>query len=138
MTLKTQIIAVLVCLGLGYAVGRYLQPAQVETREVIKEVEKIKRDVVIIERKVTKPDGTVVEEKTTTDKSKIETAKSSDKSRKESRRNDWLVGAGVEAQLSNLNPVYRLEIQRRILGPVLVGASARTDGYVGAIISLEL
>jgi hypothetical protein len=135
--LLTKLSIVLVALVIGYAVGRHLQPAKIETREVVKEVEKIKRDVVIVEKKITRPDGTIVEEKTTTDKSKSETSKSSDKRTVVSNRNNWLVGAGIEGQISELTPVYRFEVQRRILGPILVGASARTDGYVGAILSVE-
>jgi hypothetical protein len=114
---------------LGYATGRYLQPAEIQ----IKEREVIKRDVVIVERKITKPDGTIVEEKTTSDKSKIENEKQS----KTTNRANYLISANVSTDFKTEHPMYAVSISKRFVGPLFVGATVNTKKELGLLLTLE-
>lgn len=125
-------LGVLIALAIGYAGGRYLQPAEVKTeiREVEKVVEKIKKDIVIVEREVRNPDGTVVVDRRTEDRS--EEAVRRDTRREEeiivSMPAKWRAGVDVKASLSNLVPQYGATVGYRVLGPVWVEASGYQDG----------
>lgn len=131
----------LLLLAVGYGTGRYLQPAkiQIKKEEVIKEVEVIKKDIRIVEREITRPDGTKEKERITEDKSQESTKK--EKDTKEStlianKKPDWRVN-GLAALNNDRNVVYGLQVERRILGPISVGAFGLTDTTVGLSVGLE-
>lgn len=131
----------LLLLVVGYGTGRYLQPAkiQIKKEEVIKEVEVIKKDIRIVEREITRPDGTKEKERITEDKSQESTKK--EKDTKEStlianKKPDWRVN-GLAALNNDRNIVYGLHVERRILGPISVGAFGLTDTTVGLSVGIE-
>lgn len=131
----------LLLLVVGYGTGRYLQPAkiQIKKEEVIKEVEVIKKDIRIVEREITRPDGTKEKERITEDKSQESTKK--EKDTKEStlianKKPDWRVN-GLAALNNDRNIVYGLQVERRILGPISVGAFGLTDTTVGLSVGIE-
>ena len=94
-------ISIVLALG-GYAVGRYLQPPEVVTKEVekIKEVEVVKRDVKTIIKEVVRPDGSK-ETVTTIDESTRENTRRQTDTAKEvtvaPAKPQWKAGATVKA-----------------------------------------
>jgi len=141
---KTLLIAALLLSGIGYGVGRYLQPSEVRTevREVVKEVEVVKKDVVTIIKEKKNTDGSVETVTTITDKTTID--KERDEAREEIKsvinlRPQWRVQGSVGAsKISDLaSPIYGVGIEKRILGPVSAGIYGRSDKELGLTISLE-
>lgn len=135
-------IGILIAAGLGYAFGRYAQPARVEIkREVeVKEKEVIKHDTVTVEKEIKHPDGTIEKETRTEDKT-VESKKSDTKEKESkvvvSEKPQWKAGALAGYDLNQLKPVYGGEVERRILGPIFVGVWANTQSTVGAKLSIE-
>lgn len=138
---KFVLIAILFALGIGYGVGRHLQPAEIKTeiKEVEKIVEKIKKDIVIVEREVRQPDGTVIVDRETRDRS--EEAIRRDTRREEeteiNNKAQWKANIHVKSSISNLVPQYGASVERRILGPVWVGVGAYQDGTANVSVGWE-
>lgn len=148
--LRTTVIAVLVVGLVGYAFGRYLQPAKVVTKVETKvkvvevEVEKTKTEVRTIVKEVVKPDGTKVKETITEN---IEESKKKTKNQSEAERSELKVVENVKPQwkaqvqvgLETIQvPSYRVGIERRVFGPIFAGAYSRTDFKdYGISISME-
>ena len=135
------VIVGLLLLIVGYGIGRYLQPAQIKIKkeEVIKEVEVVQKDIRIVEREIIRPDGTKEKEKITEDKSQESTKKERDT--KESTqvvntKPDWRIN-GLTALNNNRNIVYGLQVERRILGPISIGAWGVTDSTIGLSVGVE-
>jgi hypothetical protein len=150
---KQVAIAVLVALAVGATAGFYAKPEKVvtkveikkETVEVVKVVEKETKNVrndkelVIIETRF--PDGTVKKEKRYVDKSTVDSikdraenkqtvTKEEDKKSTEivNRSEDWHVSVGYELLPQQK---YQLTVERKIFGPLYVGAFGRTDKSIG-------
>lgn len=148
-------LAGLLLILLGYAFGRYLQPAtvvtKVEQHEVIKYVEKStkeknnNKDIVIVETRY--PDGTVKKETHIVDKGTIVIDKSKESSDTKDSKSETIVSntkpqwkasglLGV-ADYSLSNRVYGLEVERRILGPIFLGAWGMNNKQLGVSLGLE-
>jgi len=142
MNTKTLIIVALLLGLVGYAVGRYVQPPQVVTKEVevIKEVEVVKREVKTVIKEVVRPDGTK-ETTTSIDETSKETSRRDAENRKDvtvvSEKAQWKAGIMAKASLTNVIPVYGFQVERRILGPFFVGAQGWGDQSAGLSLSLE-
>lgn len=137
---KTIAIIVLAVAAVAYSVGRYAQPAkvQIKTEQVVKEVEVVKKDVVIVEKEIKRPDGTIEKERKIVDKSSETTKKDSEsKSDTKISRPDWKVQATAGMAAFRGEMIYGIGIERRILGPIAVGAFGQTNGVVGLSVSLE-
>lgn len=135
MSIKTYIVVVLVLLGVGYALGKYTTPERVVTQTITKIVTVTQHDTqtVIVE----KPDGT----KTTIiiDKSKDTTKQQqTDTKTVENIKPQWHVSAQLVPQQGLLGPVYGLQIERRIIGPVHVGVFGNTDKEFGLSVGVDL
>lgn len=135
------VISIVLALG-GYAVGRYLQPPEVVTKEVekIKEVEVIKRDVKTIIKEVVRPDGSK-ETTTTIDESTRENTRRQTDNQKEvivaASKPQWKAGLTAKASISNIVPVYGVQVERRVMGPFFVNAQGWSDGTAALGLSLE-
>jgi len=144
MQVKTLIISALLLLGVGYGVGRYLQPAEVkiEIKEVIKEVEVENRNVVTIIREIERPDGTREIETRIVDKTTIEkdrTASRSEVKTVRALKPQWKVGAMVgQSDFLRGGTIYGAQVERRILGPFFLGVWGNTNKSAGLSISMEL
>lgn len=145
----------LVLVLVGYAFGRYVQPATVITKtedhEVIKYVERTtkekdnNKDIVIIETRL--PDGTIRKETHIVDKGRVIIDKSKEGSDTKDSKSETIVSntkpqwkaAGLlgVADYSLSNRIYGLEIERRILGPIFVGAWGMTNKQLGVSVGLE-
>lgn len=131
----------LLLLALGYGLGRYIQPAKIETKieQVVKEVEVVKKDIVIKERIIKQKDGTEITERTTEDKSSATTDKKSESSSSTvvtNKKPDWRVNA-LGALNKDRDITYGLQVERRILGNISAGVYGMTDTTIGLSIGME-
>jgi len=122
---KKGIIIVLVAVGLGYGAGRYLQPAEVkiEIKEVVKEIEIQKKDVITIIKEIERPDGTKEKETRIVDRSTIEKEKDEIRTKDTKitvSKSQWKAGALVGLNFKG-STSYGIHVERRILGPIFVG-----------------
>lgn len=126
---KTLGIYTIVVAALAVGATKCLWPT-VDTKLTVQEKEVIKKDVQTVIKEVVKPDGTKETVTTIVDRSKEASSKTLEQI--VNKKNDWFVAAGAEARLNELNsPSYKLEVNRRIIGDVFVGATANTQGVVG-------
>lgn len=136
MNHKVYTALIVAALGLGIYIGKsYFSKTQ--TVEVEKEVQK--SDVVTVVHEIVKPDGSKETTSTTTDKSVTnKDAKSSIVSVAPPPPN-WHVSASyaVEPLSGSYQPIYGLQVERRILGPFSVGVRAQSDKQIGVVVSYE-
>jgi Na+-translocating ferredoxin:NAD+ oxidoreductase RnfG subunit len=123
--LKTKILSYVIILVCGVLVGRFFDNGRsiVEERTVYKD-----RVKTVIKEVITQsPDGTTVTERTTTKKEK----KDLKKNRLESKvaKANWGIGVGYE--MFRPEPVYTIDIKRRVIWDLYLGAYGRTDGRFG-------
>lgn len=141
--------------GVGFSAGHFLGPERVETRtqvvtvqhEVKVQAKALTRTVYV--EKVTQPNGTITEKRSEQLAEKVDTTTKADSSssatteRKVELRPDWRIGvlAGAtwkEPALTIAGPlVLGVQVERRILGGVSVGAWGSTQGAAGASVSVE-
>jgi hypothetical protein len=133
---------------IGFVLGGLFQPKEVEVREVEKIVYKeqitkksnIKRDV--NKRETIKPDGTkVIETVTSTSRdsqSDSNISSEQEKSKSTKVNNNWHISVLYSPSIMGIqDQTYALDIQRRILGNLFLGASASTQKQIGVSIGLE-
>lgn len=136
------LLGIVIVLTIGYAFGRYVQPAKVETRTVTvnHEVEVVKHDVVTVTKEVTTPDGTKTVTTTVTDKTKEETHKDSSNETKtvtDYSKPQWKANAFVSPSNATTGHVYGVSFERRLIGPVFVGIYGNVDRSFGGTVGLE-
>jgi hypothetical protein len=129
VTLKSVAIYTLVIAALAVSATKYMWPT-VQTQVKVEEKEVIKKDVRTVIKERTRPDGTTEKETVIVDNSKESSTKTFEQ--KIMKKNDWFVAGGVEARNLQFNdPIYRVEVNRRVLGDIFVGVSANTDRSLG-------
>jgi hypothetical protein len=139
------LLAILASIGIGYAFGRYVQPAKIQfqEKEVIKTVEVVKRNTVVETHEVKKPDGTIVTDTKITDHDVISNQSNENKEVKETISNEkpqWKLRGMAGLSLESVTPIYGVGIERRIIGPVFVGAwglSNSNEKIAGISIGIE-
>ncbi len=131
---KVGIIAVLVIALTSYGFGRYVQPAQI--KEVIKTVEIVKHDTTTIVKEHKNRDGSSDTE-TTVVNHDIDLSKSDDSKTITNLTPQWKVQGQYGYNFQSLRPVYGAAIERRIVGPLFIGAWGNTDHTVGLSVGLE-
>ena len=135
LSLKSLGIYTLVIAALSVGVTKYFFP-NVETKLSIQEKEVIKKDIQTVIKEIVKPDGTKETTTTIVDHSKESSKKTLEQI--VNKKNDWFVAAGVESRLSEMNnPLYKIEVNRRIIGDVFVGATANTNGTLGLQVGFQ-
>lgn len=142
MQIRYYILIVVIVAGAGYGIGRYLQPAQIEIKEieVVKEIEVIKKDVVTVIKEVERPDGSKERHTTIEDRSRETTKKESEKETSTTIVNEkpqWRAQALLKLNNVLTLPVYGAGIERRIVGPFSAGVWATTDRNIGVSASFE-
>ena len=125
-------LAVAVALLIGYAFGRYGQPAkvQIQTQTVVKEVETVKHDTVTVTKEIKEPNGTVETDTVVTNKDVDTTQIQSDSKTTETITNQkpqWKLGVLGGYNLQDLRPDYGVSVDRRVLGPIFLGVIGHTD-----------
>lgn len=111
----------------------YFPKIQTKVVETTKEV--IKNDVQTVTRTVTLPGGGT--ESTTTTVDHTQRINSENKTAITIAPKDWLVSGSYSTSIHTLEPIYGLQVNRRILGPTYIGALLNTKGEVGLSIGLE-
>lgn len=142
MKTRYVILGLLIAILLGYGIGRYIQPAEVktETKVVEKVVERVKKDITIVERETKLPDGTVIVDRRTEDKSS-ETSRS-DRSSEQTvtvtkAKSQWTASAGAKISLNDFKPAYGAKVGYRAIGPVWVELGGFSDGTGMMFITYE-
>ena len=129
LSLKTIGIYTVVVAALAVGATKRLWPT-VDTKLTVQEKEVIKKDIQTVIKEVVRPDGTKETVTTIVDQSKESSSKTLEQI--VTKKNDWFVAAGAEARLNELqNLNYKIEVNRRIIGDIFVGATANTQGSVG-------
>jgi hypothetical protein len=137
-------LAIVIATGLGYAFGRYAQPAkvQIQEKEVNKQVAIVDHNTVTETHQVKQPDGTIVTDTTTKDLDVDKTSSIDTKQEKETISNtkpQWKVQGLVGLSSVGLTqPLYGAGVERRILGPVSAGVWGLTGGNNGVTGGLSL
>jgi hypothetical protein len=127
--MKNYIITGCVCILLGLAAGSQLFP---KVKEKTVEVEKIVKDIQTVTRIITKPDGTKEELITIVDRSK-----ESKTNTKVIAATNWHISIKGSRTISDPTLVYGLQVERRIIGDLYLGASINTDKQIGATIGVS-
>lgn len=130
------------CLLLGYAIGRYAQPAKVVTKTeiVVKTVETVKHDTVTVTKEHQNTDGTKDVVTTITDHDIEQTTKDikeKDSKVLDSLKPQWKATGLYGYNFHDLRTVYGASVDRRIIGPVFAGVWGNTDRTAGVSVSLE-
>lgn len=135
MELKNVAIVVVITAVLSAVITKYYFPKlQMQTVEVEKEV--IKNNIVTVTKVVKDKDGNETTETTVVDKSTTKNTDSKVVSIAASK--DWMISASAQTDFKEgLKPVYGLQVQRRILGPFYLGATANTDRAIGVSVGFE-
>lgn len=148
-SLTSHAITALASLTVGAASAWYFKPPVVETRteyrDKIVEVVKTVKERVKVQtktRKETKPDGTRVEETTVTKTdTDVKTAgsKTSDVEAvtvQKFKQHDWSVRGMAGWDFSRGVVVYGAGVDRRVVGPVSIGAWGLSSGVVGVSVGV--
>lgn len=133
MNLKVTVVLVAAALALGIYTGKTMF-AKTMTVEVEKEV--VRTDIVTVVREIIKPDGTKETISTLTDKSVARKDSSHSTSKAETSPN-WHISASAARSLESAVPVYGLQIERRILGPISVGINVNSERQIGLVVGYE-
>jgi hypothetical protein len=148
--LKLGLIGLLL-LGLGFGIGKFSNPSKVVTKtefkEVIKVIEVIKeqKNVVIVTKKTTKKDGTIIEESKTEDKTVTYQDKHSE-SKKEFKNSTITtrdIGLSVHAlAMQNIGDLeqdreYGIFVKKRVLGNISVGGLVTDQKTIGLSVGMD-
>jgi hypothetical protein len=126
--MKQTLIISVVALLIGIAAGSQLFPT-VKTKEVEVEKQVIVKDIITVTKVVTKPDGTTESTTTTTDKTKENKSATNTKT---VAAPNWHASIAVNTDNIALNNlVYTVQVERRVLGDLFIGANVSTDKTVG-------
>lgn len=136
-------LIVLVALAVGAYATRQFAPREVIKTQLV-DHDVVKDHVVTVTKEITKADGTKeVDTVVTDDRKESDTKKETvtDSKPIPQQKAQWFVtaGAGLDfSQVSNLaNPIYQASVNRRILGPIYLGAYGNTKSQVGLQVGLE-
>lgn len=128
----TQIALACLVSGALAATGTYYFIPQIKTVEVTRDV--VHTDIQTVTHTMTLPNGNIDTTTTTIDHTKRLEVDS--KTTTQSIPKNWLV-SGSYATDRTLEPIYGLQVQRRVLGNLFIGASGNTKGVIGLSIGME-
>jgi hypothetical protein len=131
---KTHIVIFVASFAAGVFTCSKLFP-RIETQIKLQEKEVVRTDVKTVTRTVERPDGTKETVTETTDKSVAKSDKNA--SITKFAKPQWLVGISAKSELDELQPVYELQVSRRIIGPLFAGVTANTSGEIGILLQGE-
>ena len=133
---KTLAIGVLVLLGAGYGIGRYLQPAEVKTeiKIVEKEVVVEKKDVVTVIKETKNSDGTITKETVITDRTTIEaeTNKTTEAIKEViAQKPQYRIRLESGYDFNQKQQQHALGLEKRFWGPLSLGVAGTVDQNMG-------
>jgi len=138
MNTRSYVLLGLLLLVVGVAIGRYVTPERIVTKTIIdtKIVTVVQHDTRTVT--VTKPDGTTTI--VSTDKS-VDTIKQVEHESQvkvvENNKPQWKVSAQFAPKNVKYEYFYGAQIERRILGPIFIGAFGNLDHTLGLSVGLE-
>lgn len=117
---------------LAFVFGRYTASFKPQETDATKEI--VRNNVVTVTKYIKTPGGTVTRETTVTDHS----VKQKDSLHVTVYKpSDWNISLSLSADSFTKPDIYGINIQRRILGPIFVGAQGNTKNQYGLSIGLE-
>ena len=128
--MKNNIIIAIIAFIVGALGAKMLFPT-VKEKTVEIETEKVVKDVQTVIKVVTRPDGTKEEVTTILDKSR---ENKESKSVKLISKPEWHISAN--GTISS-NPIYGLQVERRIVGDVFAGVGYNTDNKITVSVGIE-
>jgi hypothetical protein len=137
------VLIIIIAIAVGYGFGRYVQPAKVVT--VVKEVKTdnqvVDKNIVTTVTETKKPDGSDTIVTKTEDKS-VDKTKENDTfnstTTTTNQKTQWRVSALAGLRYDNLTtPNYGAIVEKRLLGPIFVGAWGNSGKEAGISIGLE-
>jgi Na+-translocating ferredoxin:NAD+ oxidoreductase RnfG subunit len=144
-SLLTKIALGVLALVIAFATGRYMTPAKIQEKEVIKEVVKevVKTEKEYIVRDIKRPDGTTIHEVVVSDKTETSKEQSKEKTTEKIVSNEkpkYKVSYIPQYNFSDKKIYHGGTAEVRVAGPIFVGGyySNINDSVVGITISLEL
>lgn len=135
MSPKSLTLLLAATVAVSVAGTKYLWP-NVQTKTEVVEHETVRKDVVTVVKEVVRPDGTKESTTTIVDRSK-ETSDSKSTEIKIAARPQWFFQVGAITKSLTDKPDYSLGINRRILGPLFIGANYTTNNNFGLTIGME-
>ena len=128
--MQKKILSHLIAIIIGAGVFYYFDSNVHEIEQQV--IYKDRTRTIVKEVTTEKPDGTKVTERIIDRKEKTDTTAS--KSESKPVKPDW--GVGVKYDLFTGNPAWTVEVNRRIIGNIYGGVYGRTDGIVGAGVTI--
>lgn len=128
--MKNNIIIAVIAFVVGALGAKMLFPT-VKEKTVEIETEKVVKDVQTVIKVVTRPDGTKEEVTTILDKSR---ENKESKSVKLISKPEWHISANGTV---SSNPIYGLQVERRIVGDVFAGVGYNTDNKITVSVGIE-
>lgn len=113
-----------ICVMVGVAIGALLVYFYKESNVI--EVDKIQERERVVTRIVERPDGSKTTEI-------IKDSTKTEQHLKKASKKDWTVG--VSSSINERVPIYGVQVSRRIIFDLNVGAYAKTDGELGVMVS---
>jgi hypothetical protein len=141
--MKYQIIGGILLIAIGYGAGRYVQPAKVVTKvQTVTVTNDVVHDhIVTVTHTVVQPNGEKDTTTTTSNESIIDdqtSTKTNSSTVTTYNKPQWKVQGLAGLSLNSLStPIYGIGVERRILGPVFVGAYGKSNSEAGLSLSLE-
>lgn len=136
-------LVVLVAMALGAYLTRQFAPREVDKTQIVNH-DVVHDHVVTVTKEITNKDGTKeVDTTTTEDKAQTNNQVKSviDSKPDPVSKSQWFVTAGAGLDFSKVenftNPIYQASVNRRILGPIYLGAYGNTKSQVGLQVGLE-
>lgn len=128
------VLGALVIFAVGVGVGKFSLPSSKTQTETSTKESETEREVT--DRTITRPDGTKETERIVKDVKK-DKKESSNTVAIVNKKPDWKVSGLIGYSFKEHVPVYGIDIQRRILGAVSIGAFATTERSVGLSVGYE-
>lgn len=134
--MKNYVIVAILCLIAGGAAGyRYgaNKPAKIVEKEVIKE------KVVTQTKTIKQPDGTVIIEKVRV-KDKEEDKKINvvvPVPQAKSEWSKWAISVDASTDFRTMRPMYGLQVQRQLIGPIMFGVRGTNNGTIGVVVGFS-
>lgn len=131
---RLAIIALVSFVAGGATVKHYWPTLQERTK--IEEKEVVRNNIKTVTRIVERPDGSRETITESTDRSTERSSRQVEQ-QKVAEKN-WLLGITATTRLTQLQPIYGVQVSRRILGPFFIGVNINAAGDFGALIGAEL
>lgn len=134
MSVRYILLLCLLSAGLGAFLAETFAPVKTETKDVLHDV--IHTQVQTVTKTVRLPSGEV-DTTVTTDRDIVNTLSDIKTEIQLQTPKNWLVSGSYGTDIHTLTPSYGIDVKRRILGPVFLGANGDTSGRVGLTLGME-